>query len=537
MANKSTIAAQIAALLADNTAGDISAADVRTVFISLLDNTLNPDDDTMSQAEAEAGTSTNARIVTPQRIAQAIAALAPAGGIEPPLATSGSSITLDLLRGRVYGSPAAPLTSTLTLDNTGAVDFGFAIVWYQGSTDPLSSIITGTAVQSFGYTFTASKLLKIVLRRESSTLITVFSEESDTNQAPTVSSFTLSGTAEVGATLTGAYVYSDAEGDAEDTGVYGSQYRVVSYDAASGDTGRTVIHGPTYSGGSPVTYELQAAEEDRYVEFEVLVKAETGTVDNGVWHRSNRSAQVQAATPTFDPTSLTWQVLLMTPIDGATGSTIISGDIQQWGDQSGNLNHASAAQTTWRPDLVTDGTNGQEASSHAPSGKRLQTPVLSTPMTGNNWTAYIVMKLNAVSAVTNIIGTNATTSGDGFLIQCDPGVTDPAVAADMKIFGDTSISVQDVYQDSLPIGSTFLLKVRCVAGSLDVFVQDTGGSLTQVGSTLTGRSIANTYAGNPVYIDVARIVNGQFQFIGLQPGTFTAQEQTDLETYLANLYL
>ncbi|WP_309123239.1 hypothetical protein, partial [Paenibacillus sp.] len=63
--------------------------------------------------------------------------------------------------------------------------------------------------------------------------------------APTASNVTVSGTAQVGSQLTGAYDYADANGDEES----GTTYRWLRYDAATGGTGEAiaVATSPTYT--------------------------------------------------------------------------------------------------------------------------------------------------------------------------------------------------------------------------------------------------------------------------------------------------
>ena len=83
MANKTDITNNINTRFPDNTNGDISAEDLRIVTQQILENTLNTDptgSDIVTQAEAEAGTGTGTKLYTPERVAQAIAALSPSGG-------------------------------------------------------------------------------------------------------------------------------------------------------------------------------------------------------------------------------------------------------------------------------------------------------------------------------------------------------------------------------------------------------------------------------------------------------------------------
>jgi adhesin/invasin len=79
------------------------------------------------------------------------------------------------------------------------------------------------------------------------------------NGAPTASNVSISGTPQVGATLTGNYTYSDVDGDAQGT----STFRWLRNGAAIGATART--------------YVLVAADEGASIVFEVTPVAVAGT--------------------------------------------------------------------------------------------------------------------------------------------------------------------------------------------------------------------------------------------------------------------
>jgi hypothetical protein len=85
--------------------------------------------------------------------------------------------------------------------------------------------------------------------------------------APAASTVTVSGTVQVGQTLTGSYIYSDADGDSEGA----STFKWYRSDDASG-TNKTAI-----SGAIAKTYVLQALDLGKYISFEVTPVAATGT--------------------------------------------------------------------------------------------------------------------------------------------------------------------------------------------------------------------------------------------------------------------
>ena len=84
--------------------------------------------------------------------------------------------------------------------------------------------------------------------------------------APTATAPAITGTLQVGETLTGSYYYSDINGDLEGASTF-KWYRA---DDSAG-SGKTDI-----AGAASKTYVLQPADQDKYISFEVTPVAETG---------------------------------------------------------------------------------------------------------------------------------------------------------------------------------------------------------------------------------------------------------------------
>jgi len=142
------------------------------------------------------------------------------------------------------------------------------------------------------------------------------------NTAPVASNVTLSGTAQVGSTLTGAYTYSDAESDPQ--GV--STYRWMADTQASG-VSKTVLAGAT----TP-TYGLGVDVLGKYVFFCVTPVASAG-LTTGVEVCSDASAAI-AAEPEIVPLLPNLggnpvQALITAPtllnVSGSTGLTVVGG--------------------------------------------------------------------------------------------------------------------------------------------------------------------------------------------------------------------
>ena len=88
------------------------------------------------------------------------------------------------------------------------------------------------------------------------------------NVPPTATGVSVSGTPQVGSQLTGAYTYSDAEGDVES----GTTFQWYRSDDGTLDAGDTAIAGATNS-----SYTVQAGDSGRTLFFQVTPKAATGS--------------------------------------------------------------------------------------------------------------------------------------------------------------------------------------------------------------------------------------------------------------------
>jgi len=121
------------------------------------------------------------------------------------------------------------------------------------------------------------------------------------NSAPTATSVSVSGTTEIGQTLTGSYIYNDIESDPEGTSIF-NWYRA---DDNSG-TNQVVISGATSS-----TYTLTINELNKYVRFSVTPVASTGNITGtetfsayaGAVTSSNNLLSTITANNSFTPSS------------------------------------------------------------------------------------------------------------------------------------------------------------------------------------------------------------------------------------------
>ena len=111
-----------------------------------------------------------------------------------------------------------------------------------------------------------------------------------TQNPPTASAVTVSGTAKVGETLTGNYTYADSESDVEGTSTF-KWYRATD----NSGTGKTEI-----AGANAKTYTLQAEDLGKYISFEVTPVATTGTA-TGTAELSPYTTEVLAASVAQTP--------------------------------------------------------------------------------------------------------------------------------------------------------------------------------------------------------------------------------------------
>ena len=172
--------------------------------------------------------------------------------------------------------------------------------WSSGNS--LALIITGTGervAESYNGLASAAPLLRV----EYST---------GPNTAPTASNVTISGTAQVGQTLTGNYTYTDGEGDLEGSSVY-----------------RWLRNGVPISGATARTYLLVSADLGALIRFEVTPVAATGASPG----TAVRSPAVEVAPPPAVSPSNSAVAASPTSILQNTGSSTITVTVK---DQNGN---------------------------------------------------------------------------------------------------------------------------------------------------------------------------------------------------------
>ncbi|WEK54740.1 MAG: S-layer homology domain-containing protein [Candidatus Cohnella colombiensis] len=139
------------------------------------------------------------------------------------------------------------------------------------------------------------------------------------NAAPTVSSVTVTGTAQVGEHLTGSYTYNDSDSDLEGISVF-KWYRA---DDAAG-TNKTAIAGATGT-----TYTLMAADLGKRISFEVKPVAQTGITTGTAVESSRTSAVIPAeAAPVASNVAVTGTAQVGETLTGSYTYSDVNGDAQ-----------------------------------------------------------------------------------------------------------------------------------------------------------------------------------------------------------------
>jgi len=146
------------------------------------------------------------------------------------------------------------------------------------------------------------------------------------NSAPTITNLSVTGTVEINKTLTAAYMYVDAENDAEGATTF-QWYAATS----STGTGETAIAGATKK-----TLVVQDAQNGKFIRVSVTPKAVTGTT-TGIEVKSSYTGAVGAETVTFTYNGST-----------VTYGTIVSAASQRkWLDRNLGAKHKAQSATDY----------------------------------------------------------------------------------------------------------------------------------------------------------------------------------------------
>jgi len=135
--------------------------------------------------------------------------------------------------------------------------------------------------------------------------------------APSATSVLISGTAQVGQTLTGSYTYSDDESDPEDASATGTSFRFVrSTDTDVTTTGDNADVSSGSTGGTSQAYTAQDADLDAYIFYCVTPRATSGVTEGTETCSSAVGPIAAQAAPaaTSVPTLSQWGVVILSAI-------------------------------------------------------------------------------------------------------------------------------------------------------------------------------------------------------------------------------
>ncbi len=246
--------------------------------------------------------------------------------------------------------------------------------------------------------------------------------------APTATGAAITGTLQVGKTLTGSYTYGDVNGDAEGTTTF-KWYRA---DDAAG-SGKTAIAGATAK-----TYVLQPGDLGKYISFEVIPVAATGIALGAAVESAWTGAVVPAeAAPTATGPAITGTLQVGETLTGSYDYSDINGDFE------------GASTFKW---YRADDSVG--SSKTAIAGATAKTYVLQPSDLGK----YISFEVTPIAATGIAQGTTVESAWTGVVVPAEaaPTATAPAITGTLQV-GETltgSYTYSDVNGD-LEGASTF----------------------------------------------------------------------------------
>ncbi len=235
--------------------------------------------------------------------------------------------------------------------------------------------------------------------------------------APTATVPAITGTPQVGKTLTGSYDYSDINGDLEGATTF-KWYRA---DDAAG-SGKTAIAGATAK-----TYVLQPGDLGKYISFEVIPVAATGIAQGAAVESAWTGAVVPAeAAPTATGPAITGTLQVGETLTGSYDYSDINGDFE------------GASTFKW---YRADDSVG--SSKTAIAGATAKTYVLQPSDLGK----YISFEVTPIAATGIAQGTTVESAWTGAVVPAEaaPTATGPAITGSLKV-GETLTGSYD-YSD------------------------------------------------------------------------------------------
>ena len=269
-----------------------------------------------------------------------------------------------------------------------------------------------------GGTVKAENQATLVIEEKDDIILTLLN-----NVKPEATEIGVSGTAKVGNTLTGSYIYYDEDGDVEGT----TTFKWLSSSTVDGTY--TAI-----SGANAATYELKSSNKDKYIKFQVTPIAENG-IKYGVATRSEALGPIEASSNSSSGGS------------GGGGGGSSSGGSTSTTTPNQETKTTESGKTT-----VNTGSDGKEVANIVVDSSKLSYDITSDKVdkvTINATTTSAVDNIS-VSIPTNVLddASKATKpiliESNNVSLEIEPGTINTNDVTGDVVFGVSELSLKDV---------------------------------------------------------------------------------------------
>lgn len=449
------------------------------------------------------------------------------GGVSSPTAST-VPISFENLNTNIYGTPSTPLASVPAFDETGAVDGGKAILYYQGATDPFASpTMTGHEFwQIGGQAFGANFPMIYEMYRQADTTPTIMYKPGRlATDKPTLTGVSLDDGANVqsGVALTLLKTYAQAQGIAEDAAKL--QLRIYRAATQAELTDALIQAGtPTkiLDGTGVVTYIPTVADESNYIKAEVRAYSTDSTAQPSEFAYSAIYGPVAAAS-SYAPTDSTATVLWYDFTSGSGGNVGTLADhwetVYNKADQTNETDYIQTT-TVKQFEVTNQATNlSAEGAAAATYQAGSWTRVADLIASGATRTVYAIVKVD--SGVTGDHTIMRFGGSRNLWVNIDAGSRFVKFNSNSLITGVDSIDP-----------TQFLL--------LKMGYDGTDSSVEILAGQGTGTPLADTQSTQFAAGEAFNSTNGSFDMLGstefrhvvMVDSTITSQETTDLEAWL-----
>ncbi|MDD4239026.1 MAG: S-layer homology domain-containing protein, partial [Desulfotomaculaceae bacterium] len=339
--------------------------------------------------------------------------------------------------------------------------------------------------------------------------------------APTAAVQPITGTLRVGATLTGHYTYSDVNGDLQGT----STFKWYRSDNAAG------LNKTEIAGATSITYELQSADEGKYISFEVTPVALTGTTQGTAVESGRVGAVVPAeAAPTAAVQPITGTLQVGATLTGHYTYSDVNGDLEgtstyKWyrADNAAGLNKAPIAGATSITYVLQSADTGKyisfEVTPVAASGT-LQGTAVESASTGPVVLADITAA--SVTITAPVLGAAPQNAAAAEAATANPDYTVTGLVWNEALTADNKFKAGQVYTATVTLTSKNGKKFQDAA-----FTPTAAGSASVVTTTTAGGDVAgNTVSFTVTFAETGALIVSSIA-VTTQPTKMSYTETTD----------